>query len=241
MSTDRIHLVSLIGNAFQLAWQKKKQFLNVLLIPLVVLTLLSTYLYYREDELSLLHYLPIGIIQLLFFSIFAITCHRLVIIGDESVPRFGISKWTPRETRFVGWSIGLGLLLILIGSISGAIVFMVVEVLFDDYMNELDNHFLTIAVMLPAAYLIAKFSLVYPATAIDERPDMQWSWDITRNNGWRVTIVVWLLPLVFGYLQGLILREDATLLEVTIISLLGMTLLVVEIVALSLVYQELSS
>jgi len=37
------------------------------------------------------------------YTLFAVTCHRIVLLGETSVPKYGLLSWTSRETRFFGW------------------------------------------------------------------------------------------------------------------------------------------
>jgi membrane-anchored glycerophosphoryl diester phosphodiesterase (GDPDase) len=96
------------------------------------------------------------------------------------------------------------------------------------------------AAKILALYVSARLSLVFPATAIDKRPDLKWSWNLTRNNGWRMVVVVGVLPWVIGMIVGVLYRENATVLETIVLSTLGIALFAVEIAALSLSYRELT-
>ena len=41
-----------------------------------------------------------------------------------------------------------------------------------------------------ALYVLARFSLVLPATAIAQRPTLKGSWRLSRSNGWRLALVL---------------------------------------------------
>ena len=82
--------------------------------------------------------------------------------------------------------------------------------------------------------------MIFPATAIDERPDIKWSWDISQGNGWRLVIIVGILPLATGLILYLLERTDSTLIEDLVLSLIYFIVLIIEIAAVSLSYQELS-
>ncbi len=92
---------------------------------------------------------------------------------------------------------------------------------------------------IPSAYVLGRLSPVFPATAIDQNESLKSAWDMTRGNGWRMLIVVGLLPWIIGVATSLLLRTGASIIEVTVITVLTYLLLVVEVVALSLAYKEL--
>lgn len=56
----------------------------------------------------------------------------------------------------------------------------------------------------PFYYLFGRWVLVFPAIAIDQEPKLGWSWKQTKGNGWRMFILVGLLPMTVGYLWWLL-------------------------------------
>ncbi len=56
--------------------------------------------------LSLAVYMLLGA---LFGTLLVVTCHRLILLEESSVPKYGLHSWTSRETRFLGWSAVLAL------------------------------------------------------------------------------------------------------------------------------------
>ena len=69
---------------------------------------------------------------------------------------------------------------------------------------------------------------------------MKWAWNLSKNNGWRLTFVIGLLPWVSYFLVGFLLRENATWVEEFIVLLISFIFLAVEIVALSFSYKHLT-
>jgi hypothetical protein len=80
---------------------------------------------------------------------------------------------------------------------------------------------------------------VFPAKAIDEKANIKWSWEMTRNNGWRMFVIVGFYPWLLGMLIWLVWRNEASIFEDVIFSLLTLLTLVLEVIALSFTYKEL--
>jgi hypothetical protein len=80
--------------------------------------------------------------------------------------------------------------------------------------------------------------LVFPATAIDRKGGLQWSWDKTRGNGWRMAIVFGLYPWLIGSAIWLLSRDEPTMVEWALTAVLYYVGLAVQVFALSLTYKE---
>ena len=93
---------------------------------------------------------------------------------------------------------------------------------------------------IPAIYVLARLSLAFPAAAIDKHSSLRWSWVRTRGNGWRIFVVVGLFPWLAEMVFGLLWREDATIPEQVLLSILAYVGLSIGIVALSFTYKELA-
>ena len=63
----------------------------------------------------------------------------------------------------------------------------------------------------------------------------------SRRNGWRLAIVVGVLPWCLQQLTDLMYRNGASSMEFAILVVLAAALVIVEVVALSLSYWELTS
>lgn len=180
-----------------------------------------------------------GFVVVMMFIHFIVTCHRLILLGDESVARFGPLKWTWRETRFVGWFVAIVACIILI-SIPAGFLLSLVLLPFGEFSAYLDESWASNLLLAPFLYVMARWSLVIPATAVDKRPDLRWAWRCSHGNGWRLALVVWLLPWITSSAHELLVREQSTLIEDAISFALWLVLFVIEIAALSLSYRELS-
>jgi uncharacterized membrane protein YfcA len=94
---------------------------------------------------------------------------------------------------------------------------------------------------IPGGYVAARLSLVLPATALDRTVTLRWSWGQTSSNGWRLFVVIGVLPWILSSLISWLYRENASIPEVAVILALSVLLMVMEIAAVSLSYSELSA
>ena len=103
-----------------------------------------------------------------------------------------------------------------------------------------DNfNWVKLLLMLPFGYFVGRFSLVLPATAIDVRTNLMWSWEATKNNGTRMLILIGAVPWVTTILLDLLWRENGTMFEYVFISILGYLAVAVEIFILSIAVREM--
>lgn len=225
----------IIPNAFLIPWHKRGRLFRALFLPSLLMIGAST-----VDKFINTH--PLYFLASLIISIFipiiiAVTCHRIVLAGDESVPQYGLLHWSKRETRFLGWSFGIGLI-----SVSTALIpIIILGVIDKSFIEQESFNYLVIMciLMIPGVYIGTRLSLLLPATALDYRHNMSWSWNQSRENGWRLLLIVGVLPIAFFIIQTAVIREDATLFETGLSKLIGVFFLIIEIVALSLSYQAL--
>jgi len=233
----RLPIWKVILNAFQLVWVMRSEFLKKLSLSYVLIILLENVGKSLDEESRYLGYIVV-LLTPIFYTYFAVICHRLVILGNESVPPFGIRKWTMRETRFLGWLTGFWLflmlfmesrsvlarLLISLFGISGVTVFLISLII----------------IILSVIYLLARLSMIFPAAAIGKKPGIKWAWNISEGNGWRLLLIVGVMPLTLGIIQIYLETADTTVIEDIVNSMLAFVVSIIEISAISLSYKELS-
>jgi hypothetical protein len=248
----------IILGAFVFLWNKKLRFLRALLIPVMVIFAIGIFPYfisfktYLEDFSSSI-FIPItigvAIINYAAYILFAITCHRLVLMKNTSVPAYGMLCWSRREWWFLAYFILLPFVYLLSMALN-----LMAHGLLKEFNVQIENlqiiflkgdgiFLLMLLAALPSVYIVSRFSLLFPATAVDRDVDVDWAWKISKKNGWQLTVIIGLLPFVFvGFrvLHILLWRENPTWIDNIISMLLGFILLAVEIIALSLSYKHLT-
>lgn len=59
-------------------------------------------------------------------------------------------------------------------------------------------------ISLPVYYVIARWAMVFPATAIDHKgKTLMWSWDLSMGNGLRLFLLVGLVPISTNFILSL--------------------------------------
>lgn len=227
-------------------WWYRGTLLRALLYPIFFLSIIALCSYYFGKEWRVLGHIILYFLYSIFFTILAITCHRIILLGEESVPAYGLIRWSKRELKFLGWTVIVQFVYLLTMVLITAVTFTITTNVLSGNINstttnEVSDWFKWIAFVsaIPAIYVLARFSLVFPATAIDKQADLVWSWQKTRGNGWRMFVVVGALPWLLSFVSGLFWRENAAAPEVVLLIIASYLVFVVEISALSLSYKEL--
>ncbi len=231
----KLPLFKILSEAFFTPWILRGELIKKASIPILFLIGLG----YVEAYFSGTFDYLFAFIGFLAYAFLAVTCHRIIILGTDSVPIFGVRKWTMRETRFFGWMIGLYIMIVFI-IFSIATLPIVIIPLFEGRAMYLIIP-LSIISALPGVYVLSRLSLIFPATSVDEKVSIKWSWDTSRNNGWRLSIIVCALPAVAGYIQNIFTSEDDGFFISTLLMLVAFIVLIIEIAALSLTYKELKN
>ena len=174
-----------------------KALLKAIAVPTVVVAgaqVVSLQEYFDVQHVLTLVGITVGmLIELVGIAVgilIAISCHRLVILGVDSLPSAWGLFWSGRETRYLGW-------LFLITFSLAAVVLPPFQFLIEVSPNlsfnlrALSALVFTVSVFC-GGYVSARLSIVWPATAIDQRPTLKGSWRLSRSNGWRLGLVVWL-------------------------------------------------
>lgn len=241
-----------IRDAFQFVLNRRVRLLRALLVPAIVILFLEYYSQSADwatstDDPDFGKRVFFGWIYWLIYTapyiLFAITCHRLALFGDPGVPKYGLLKWTQREWRYLGWAI---VIMIIVGLCTMVINNLYVSKIVNDVgsgvsLESSESTWLMIYLAyIPILYIFSRLSVLYPAIAVEKPVTVKWAWWLTLHNGWRLTLVVGLLPWVLSFATELLLRENASLVEELIVVTIGLILLAVEVVALSFSYKHLT-
>ena len=201
-SVHRLPVWATIGQALQAIAKEWRALLKAVAVPALGIASVSVFFQrypeYVEAVLpnsssflqDMLQIIPETVVPASVGVLIAISCHRLVILGVDSLPSALGLFWSGRETRFLGRVFGIvGIALI---------VLLPLTFLEIPLYNLLGFSLLPPVVLgIPiAGYICARLSLVFPATAISQRPTFADSWRLSRSNGWRLALVMALPYLV---------------------------------------------
>jgi hypothetical protein len=237
--TPRLDLAKVIAGAFLVPWWHRKAFARALAVPLALMVAFTVFWYQVVPDLPQYALWLAWAFYGALFSLFAVICHRLVLLDAETVARRWAPRWSWRETRFFLWIVKLYVI-----ALAAIWLFMLVFVnLWMWFVGDLGQwtEWMLYLMKIPAIYVFGRLCLLFPATAVDApAPTLRWSWDLTRRNGWRLMIIVGGLPFVISCAIDLIYRNEATTVEWLILAVVAVALLAVEIAAVSLSYRELT-
>jgi len=240
----KLPIADIVTKALLMPWKLRKEFSSKLLIPVLIYALIALIEWLIESTY------PKGqvffpLLSLFIYGLFAITCHRIVILGSNSVPSYGFKKWSMRETKFYARMIIIFLVLAVIGNSVGFIMIFVVPDVKGPFEMELFITWLPeIMIGTIVGYFFARICLLFPAIAIDEHVDYRWAWNISNGNGWRLVVVIAILPMFTSAVLSLlnVLYGEYFVVDM-LLSILAWILtiiaLIIEITAISLSYLEL--
>ncbi len=233
-----LNIGRVISGAFIVPWVNRRTFGRVLAIPISVLLLLGLIEQQTKTLLSAPAGLLLTIIQMAAFSIFAVRCHRLVLLEENPPFLWAVPIWSKREMRFFLWI--LAIVLIFLVSVIGSLTLL----------TGISNAFMDTKSLKPFSagifiilgmliYLFARISVIFPAIAIDQNMNLQSAWRQTRANGWRLVFIVGITPWAISEILDLASRDGGTLLKNFVLTFIACASTVFAVTALSLSYGEL--
>ncbi len=196
-------------SAIRYVFEYKGALIKALIIPFCLYLLLDLAEYL---ELTTTAKVIASILGWIAHTLFAVTTHRIVLLGPESIPKWGALSWSKRETLFALHMLGLGVVVIPL-AIFGFVPFIGV-----------------LLVICSAFWVIGRLSLVFPAIAIDQGVSFKYSWNITRNYQLLMVLVVIVFPILlwvpalllsfipYGFIGASILSTFATVFTVAALS-----------------------
>lgn len=218
-------LTKVLIGSFVFIEEKKVALFKSLIIPFVLLLgLEATYSLDMNTVLKIIVYFLCIALQV----VIAITTHRTIILGSNSIPSWGLKSWTIRESVF---SIHMVLLFLAL-----APIYLVIYLpIFLGTIPSSTYMYVSGAIsILICSWLLGRMSLVFPGIAIDKYVSFKESWKLTRNHQTLMVMVMAVLPLCtyfIIYLIGMIPYSFV------ITRILSTFIVVFEITALSCCYQ----
>lgn len=241
----KLPILEIIQHTFSIFEKNKFSILRVLIIPYLMMTSLiyiRPYLVAKVMTLftsmkpSITVYLinfVVSLLEHLIASLFIISCHRLILLGSSSIPKYGLIIPKKREIRFWGWTVALYILIMIFIAFLGILSsFALIMIIFPfPFILPLLGYIL-------GTYLFARYILIFPAVALDHRPTLDWAWKQTNGNGFRLLLLLAMTALPIYFLRYFMSFESSILLNGFIIYI-NFILGVIGIIFISLSYNEL--
>ncbi len=202
-----------IPGALGYLYHYKYELVRALFAPIVILLLIG---WITPENPTPVFGVLITIVFLVAYLFVVITTHRIILLGPNSVPKWGLFKITKREIWFVIYMFGITIATL------PSIILAFIPVIG------------VIAFGLVSTYLISRFSLILPSIAIDQGLSFSGSWNVTKSNQLLMFVVVGVFPMLLNALIGLISYIPYTDVIVSVLFLLN---IVWTIAALSMAFQ----
>ncbi len=216
---QRIPVFRIVTEAYAFLWQQRRDFLFLGAPAFMVVAILSTLLTVLFPELSsdidegmepevpgtfLLIALPIIVIWVAVWMMFAVAWHRKYLVPDDDVTVRAAYHWRPRHTRFLGAAIVVGLW----AGLTFVLVFFTAIAVSGPFTRSLwpeaapEQWVLAMIGLvvwwiaeLSAAFVAARYSMLLPSSTVGQRMSSAESWKFTRGNGWRLALIYILIAI----------------------------------------------
>jgi hypothetical protein len=230
--------VALLGEATSEVGRKRSALLGAAFLPTFGILLISA----LSEELtsSPIAQTLLALAVFPLYAIFATACHRVVLLGEDSLPNRWGMFWTKRETRFLGWLVGIWFLYFALSLPTGIILLLFSEV-FAGWSTAWIATFISYIVV---AYFEGRFSLVLPATAIDRRSDFKKSWAMSRGKGMLIAVALVIPAMIMFPVEYVLydaMGDELSPIADLIWLLLVLPIFAIEIAIISLAYDKLAS
>ncbi len=196
------------------------------------------------EEATLPAIFSIGLTTIFLVSLVmaVVGCHRIFLMSPNVVEDAKLFHWTGNEIKYAGWwmLIGICIYLVII-----PYSFLLIPLMNSPLSKVLESEVMIFLLLglayLPLLYIISRWSLVLPSSAIDiHGKSLIWSWRLSEGNGWRLTLLIGILPLIMDILFTLLPVYDSHVFSL-FCGAVWLVIGVVEIGLLSLSYAFLVS
>lgn len=233
-TTNFLPVVSTIKSAANRLWDARKSLFWLLVIAGLANGFLDWVAFVLFENNTSKSFLALAA-QALVYTVLAVRVHRLVLGAESSAQELVL--WTGRETRFLGWLLVVYCYVVLIFALPALLVGAVGVMARMPQDGGWWMALVAFLAPLPAAYLFVRLSILLPATAVDQRRTIAWAWALTEGNGWRLVIVLWLVPMLLSTPMSVL--EVSSLLGWLARDLLVAVLTSFEIAILSVAFKSL--
>jgi len=232
----KLSVANVIAEAFWLPWSRRGAFLKGLFLPAIAIVAVQVGFSHAGGESMGSAAWMLMVVNVLLWILFAVACHRLVLLGLEigEVPL--VPGWGWRETRF------LACILLITAVTWGAAMaaFLTIGLVLANVSMTIFQAGQPYMMGLIGVFFFARMGPVLPAAAIGAPIDFRDMWHRTRGNTWRLMVIVGVFPWIFAYASSLVEGSDPGFFREVVAIVLATLFLIVEISALSVSYRRLN-
>lgn len=165
-------------------------------------------------------------------------CHRVFLMDENSVRSMQIIRWTLRESEFLWRWIKINVVAFL--AVLPFFLIIVFPLLHfgESWTNDTYIFPLLIIVVIgvPFYYALSRWSLLLPATAIDQGFDISEAWKLSQGNGFQLTVLIGVIPSMTSIILQLLPLYESTIYSI-LVYVLWHIIVVIEIGILSISYK----
>ena len=241
----RLSVFRIVAGSFEYPWRHRAAFARAQAIPaLAMIACTLVWDIAARSGSTVLAWMLYGAYVAVCCWI-AVICHRLVLINPADGNAFAGSKGSTRLVLFLAAVICIAVVYFTVMLGSANLLMMTMGWSYraagTPLGESMDLSWLMWVSQIAALYVSARLTLTLPAIATDQGFSFRQAWIHSRRNGWRLTLVVFGLPWLLARLTELLARDGATPVETALLLVLSVVLLIIEVVALSLSFYDLTA
>jgi len=202
----RLPVLHVLSEALDIVWMNRMA-LFVVLVPVSLVYLLFTYVIRHlsiwDGDISMSDVLLGNLLMVFYvpiYTAFAVTVHRMILIGNRAVPWYGQLLFGYRELKFCLFVVVIWVLYFMVVTILANLLGNAVEI--SSLSTPVYIFWVMFTAKLIAAYPLARFSLTFPAIAVDYFFGLNKIWYLSKGNSLRLYLCVSVLPAFFWLLMS---------------------------------------
>jgi hypothetical protein len=234
-----LNMSRVVSQAMQIAWRRRSEVTRVVMVPAIGQIFVGV-VSGRLGIEHLRYQIPLVLVQMVLLTVLAVAVHRIMLLDQGSVSSsYGLFSWTPRESRYLGRSLTLLVIALVLSRLPVRVLEYGMERGLPDPWGLL-SAFSAPFFAVVSVYVLSRLNLVLPAMAIDEHHNFRWARQRSRGHGWRLLVVVGLFPGVFLWWARAFIERGQPMWANGLVYTAWVAVLVVTIATLSSAYQTLT-
>lgn len=227
----------IIAQAFRVVFVNKQVLMKALLLPFVAFVLIDAV--DHMDTGSIIKGIS-SALTVVVGTILAVTTHRIILLGPDSVSKWGVFNWGVSETVFTLHVIAIIFISFSLPFITKSVstaIFSILDVNSLPWKLLVYIPFITMSVIsVVALWIIGRVSLAFPAIAINQGVSFRYSWKLTRKHQLLMFLVVIAFPFCIWIPIDLLSKIPYT---ASVVSVLSLLIMVFQIAILSVTYKAI--
>jgi len=242
--SNEVHKISVLGiisQAAEMLGANKAYYFKVLLFP--TLLMYGLFLFYKMlfsffPEMPKWTIWAYAVLVWGSYAVFAVVCHRLVLLqADKPLKPYTLTV-TRREMIFSLNLVVIAVVAFMLAWVTSIPLALLLNVLSFSSLV----FYIPFVIGMLQTYFLGRFCLVLPSIAVDESISFKQSWMVTRGSGLRIFCIIGVVPL-FWFVLSSLSGDSAEDTGLYIIDILFMVLqpvvLAFEVFLVSLTYREM--